>query len=284
MSVDLTVILTGIHTEDWVMFCDTLELAAVNLTYELIIIGPYPPTLEVQGRDYVRFVKSQACPNRCVQEATTMANGEYLSVACEGVFVPSSYDNMFLMLDSHNKEHKTVISGKYVEGASTLTSAKSKPAASKLPHFRGGFYPKSIKLHGTDEYWRIGFHAVLASEFIPNDWLTMNLHVIKTEYWKEIGGFDCQFECQAMALTDLAIRIQKDGGQIYLTNFFLMHLDHVSGVPENPQKGHGPVHHAQIDHDQPLYRSIYDDPSCLNRVVDYDNWKSTPDVWPRRKF
>ena len=278
--IDLTVILTGIHPEDWVMFCDTLESAAVNLTYELIIIGPYPPTPEVQGRDYVRFVKRQACPNRCIQEATTMANGKYLSVACEGVFVPNSYDNMFLMLDSHNKEHKTVITGKYVEGASTT----HKKRRSKLPHFRGGFYPKAIKLHGTDEYWRISFHAAIASEFIPNDWLTMNLHVIKTEYWKEIGGFDCQFECQSMALADLATRIQRDGGQIYLTNFFLMYLDHVPGVPGDPQKGHGPVYHAQIDHDQPLYRSIYDHESCLDRVVNYDNWKLAPKNWGRRKF
>ena len=46
---------------------------------------------------------------------------------------------------------------------------------------------------------------------------------------------------------------------------------------------HAPIHHAQLEHDQPFYATIWKSSNCLDRIViDYDNWKKVPSIWNRR--
>jgi len=135
------------------------------------------------------------------------------------------------------------------------------------------------------KYYVINDHPLNRSPFIPDDWVIMHMHFMKTELFREMGGLDCQFEAQAVAMTDFANRVQRHGATIYLTDFFLMDLDHLPGIPPDKRTKHGPIYFAQVEHDHLLYRSIYDDPSCKTRTqIPYDNWKDVPDVWTRREF
>lgn len=46
---------------------------------------------------------------------------------------------------------------------------------------------------------------------------------------------------------------------------------------------HSPIHHAQVDHDQPIFKAMYSNPNILEeREVEYDNWKQAPEIWERR--
>jgi hypothetical protein len=46
---------------------------------------------------------------------------------------------------------------------------------------------------------------------------------------------------------------------------------------------HGPVHDAQVYHDQPIFTLMYWDKDKSQRVmIDLDNWKLSPDRWERR--
>jgi hypothetical protein len=88
-----------------------------------------------------------------------------------------------------------------------------------------------------------------------------------------------------MAYADFAVRAQRDGATIQLPDDFVVFMDNTSAMPPDRNVGHGPVAYGQVEHDQPLYRSIYDDPDCVNRTkIDFDNWKQSPEIWTRRTF
>ena len=95
----------------------------------------------------------------------------------------------------------------------------------------------------------------------------------------ELGGWDCRFEAPALALTDWAIRAQRDGARFVLADIKMFSLGF-----DTTSEGHGAISEAFTQNDLPLYRSIYDDPECINRVkIDFDNWKNSPEEWERRK-
>lgn len=46
---------------------------------------------------------------------------------------------------------------------------------------------------------------------------------------------------------------------------------------------HGPIHFAQTEHDEDLFKKIWDDPENEERIViDIDDWKNCPALWERR--
>lgn len=264
----LSVVLPGINVSEWPKFYHSLNRAC-SREFEVIIVGPYEPCDEIGKLPNVTYIKSLASPVRCMQLGAIEATGEYLSLSCEGEYTEGSVDKVFSMLDSHNKD-KTIIGCKYIEGV------KDK---------KGRHRKRAIRALSSRSYYIVNDHPLNQSPFIPDHWLLIHMHFMKTEFFREVGGLDCRFEAQAVAMTDLANRMQRSGATVHLTDFFLMDLDHIPGIPPDRQKGHGPIYFAQVENDHPLYRSIYDDPSCVNRTnIPYDNWKNAPEIWARRDF
>ena len=112
----------------------------------------------------------------------------------------------------------------------------------------------------------------------PNHFLIFNSVILQTQYFKDLGGFDCRFEACPMAFVDFGARAQLDGMDAHLTDvvFECTQFPGTSG-------DHAPIHHAQLDHDQPLYAEIWNQAGCLNRIkLDINNWKEAPEVWTRR--
>ena len=93
------------------------------------------------------------------------------------------------------------------------------------------------------------------------------------------GGWDCNFEVCPMAYCDLAVRMQRAGCKFILQNEIMFKCSHTPGVAGD----HGPIYYAQVTHDEPLYKSIYNNPDCGNRIfIDINNYKNIPDIWQRR--
>lgn len=45
----------------------------------------------------------------------------------------------------------------------------------------------------------------------------------------------------------------------------------------------GPIHHAQLEHDQPLFKQIWNDPEAQDRIeVEINNWQKSPKIWEKR--
>jgi hypothetical protein len=77
----------------------------------------------------------------------------------------------------------------------------------------------------------------------------------------------------------MAMRTQRDGAKIHLIDLIMSQCGHMPGTSGD----HAPMHYAQLDHDEPLFRSIYSDPNCVNRIkIDINNWKNSPERWVRR--
>ena len=119
----------------------------------------------------------------------------------------------------------------------------------------------------------------LNSPFVPSDYWLLNSGILETTYAKEMGGWDTSFECTFPAHTDFAIRTQNDGSKYVFYDKPLLHCTHTPGITGD----HGPVHFGQIQHDEPLLKSIYSNPESAHRTkIDLNNWQNSPDVWVRR--
>jgi hypothetical protein len=102
---------------------------------------------------------------------------------------------------------------------------------------------------------------------------------MKTDYVKKIGGWDTMFEVTTISHMDFAVRTQRNGSRYFMFEKPIFVCTHTPGITGD----HAPVHYAHIEHDEPLFRNIYNDASSLGRIeIALDNWKSSPEVWKRR--
>jgi len=135
---------------------------------------------------------------------------------------------------------------------------------------------------------------------------------LPTQYFKDLGGFDCRFEACPMAFVDFGARAQLDG----IKTTYKGVIFECTQFP-GEQGDHAPIHNGQIEHDQPLYEQLWN-PDRTDRnpkiriplypigesafgalkiqktwaqaqafiaariKIDYDNWKDVPAVWKRR--
>jgi len=145
---------------------------------------------------------------------------------------------------------------------------------------------KSIEgVNGTEKivhdvkYYTVNGSSVTASKYIPDDWLIMNGAICWTQYVQYLGGWDCSFQCAAMAVTDLAIRAQIDGAKFQFHDEILFDLDHMPGTSGD----HAPIHYGQILEDEPMFRQKYNNPLKLIKTkIDIMNWRKADSIWKRR--
>jgi len=260
--MDLSIVLPAIRTEKWMGLWDSVHKSATKISWEVVFVGPYDPPSQLVEKGNVKYVRSLASPVRCIQQGILEASGEYFSVACDdGLYLEGSIDRCFDTLNAHGRTDKALVSGKYMEG-----------------HRK-----RDIKNLSARKYYVVNSSPVTGSVHIPKNWLILNLPFVRMEYIRRMGGLDCRFEAQALAMTDLANRLQRDGSVVHLTDGFIMDIVPSSGAGNAGD--HGPIYYGQTENDVPLYKSIYDHASCASRtVIDFDNWKQAPAVWPRRKF
>lgn len=104
--------------------------------------------------------------------------------------------------------------------------------------------------------------------------------IVSTKILKNIGGFDCSFEGTAMAHADLGVRLQKNNIKVKLMNIPLLLCTHLTG---QSRRSSDRFMIGQIDHDQPLFKKIWNTPEAVDRIyIDLENWKDSPEVWERR--
>ena len=95
-----------------------------------------------------------------------------------------------------------------------------------------------------------------------------------------LGGVDTCFEYVNHGAHDLMFRAQGNGSIIYPSNTEGLNCSH---QPERTGD-HGPIHDAQVNHDEAVFVNLYKNPRITyeRRCLDYDGWKKCPSVWNRR--
>ena len=258
--MDISFLCSGIRTENW-SACFDLIFNTASMDVEIVCVGPRALPLELKDDSRIKFIHDAGSPVRGFQIAASAATGRrVMPLTDDSMMEPNALNGLWDIMK--DQDRKTVVLGKYTEGE----------GASK-----GGKMNWRIQL--ADSYYKVHGSALTASNYVPTDWSIANFAFMDRSYFKELGGWDCRFEAPALALTDWAIRAQRDGAQFVLSDIKMF-----SVVFDTSQAGHGVIHDAFMQNDLPLYRSIYDDPECVNRVkIDFDNWKDSPEEWVRRK-
>lgn len=260
-KVDLSIILPGIRPQNWSKLYLSIAQACTS-KWELLICGPekqFPEGLKLA--DNVKVIYDKGSPVRASNIAASLAAGKYITWAADdAVYLTHSIDNALETLverDEMGDNPKDVVVGKYFEGQNGTTKA----------------------LH-SDNYFTINGADSTRSPYINNEWYLFNIAFMHTEFFNSLGGWDCKFEACPMAHTDMACRAYNKGAKVRMVNSPILDCDHMPGTTGD----HAPIHHAQLGHDEPLFRSRYSDPNWREKNLDIslDNWKRVPSVWDRR--
>jgi len=257
MNCKLSVILPSIRAYNLLNFYEKLE-ESISHSFELIIVSPYdlPPALS--DCEDIKYIKDHGCPSRCQQIGLVHATGEYITWgADDGFFLKSKLTEAVDFLDANRTSHKDIVTCKYTEGDAAAMS------------------PEMYQ----DIYYKINHSNGLRSQYIPDDFWILNVGVINTNYAKELGGWDTQFEVTTISHMDFAVRAQRDGARFFMLPDPIFSCAHMPGTTGD----HAPVHFSHVEHDEPLFRNIYKNPASVNRInIDLNNWEQSSQIWRRR--
>mgnify|MGYP001605523972 CR=1 FL=1 len=248
---DLSICLPAIRKERWKKIYDSIVSSVGNYSFELIFCGPYEdPGEDLRNFENVRCIKDFGSPTRAQQIACLAASGKYLNwISDDGWFLPGKLKQCLDLLENEETEKRALIY-QYVEDNRA----------------------------GVADY-RCGYHEPIRSIYYPNDYLVYLTAIVLTEYFKDLGGFDCVFEACPVAFIDFGVRAQRDG----IKTIFLKEDVYQCNQYVGTTGDHAPIHYAQLENDQPLYLRIYSHPSCVERIkIDKDNWKGSSKIWNRR--
>lgn len=254
--MNLTVLVPGIRTANWLKLYNSIETSFTKGTWEIIFIGPEPPTKEVADKPNVVFIQDWGTPIRCQQIGLVNAKGDYITWAADdGIFLPDMLSKSFILLKSARAESLTT--GKYAEG----DNLQNQKVMSEWP------------------YYYLAYHNSTKYKYVPKGCMILNVGLVPKQLLIEVGGWDCQFEVCPMSYSDLSARLTNMNVRFIKQEGIMFKCGHMPGH----EGDHGPIHDAQIKHDEPLFGKIWSAKESENRmIIDINNWKQSPSRWARR--
>lgn len=267
----LSIFLAGFRNQNWIKLSESIPNVTTLTDYELVFVGPYPPPPELAEKDNVVFVQDWGCPSRCYQLGLLHSQGEYVIWAADdGIFSPGlAIDQAFAAMPNHRKG---LVSFSFTEGSTKELRIFGPGAPKKLKRA-----VDKIKRASTDMNMILGENPALAMCGPAHYKIVMNA-LIRNDYFKEIGGWDCRFEHIGVGSNDLAVRLQNDGAEVVMGGRF-MDLSQEWYSPD-----HLPIEEAHAKNDMNLLSSIYSNIDNPRTKINFDNWKLAPEVWARRQF
>lgn len=249
MKPVLSVLMPGIRDYNWRGLVDSIK-QSITTSFEIIFVSPVVGLPDGVDEKNIKFVRDFGNPVRCFNIALYLAEGTLCTYGSDdGLYcgdVLGKYTNLLL-----TRDRKSIIAMASVEAQR--------------------YYSR--------EFCFINKHPEIASPNIPDSYIMLMTPILYTDYFREIGGLDQRFETLAMADLDLSIRLQADGANVEFVDDIVGRYTHMPGVSGD----HGPMHYAQIEHDEPLFNRIYRDPNYTTSThVDINSWRHVPSVWPRR--
>lgn len=255
----LSIVVPGFRTQSWHKLYMS-ACASTELDFEMVFVGPYAPPDSMKDFKNIRYLQDFGCPTRCMQLACLIADSEIVQWGSDDcMFLPNNIDATYKIFQSIPGDKKAVAS-KYYEGNNS---------------------EKDDIIHMDDQYYKINHHDGAKSIYIPDHYMLFAPGMIYKQYLMKLGGFDCNFNGLALAVLDLAIRIQRDGATFVLTPFAIERCSFCI----KDTGDHGPIERSQTEIDQPYYDKIHRSPTTLERTkINLFNWQETDSIWKYRKF
>lgn len=252
MNYKLSVCLPAHRTHLWERLYKSIKESVGEYSWELIMVGPNEPPEFFRDKLNFKFFKDFGNPSRSFQIATMLAEGELITWASDdGFYTKDSLKSCIEMHDSLGE--KDIVIARHVEGV--------------------GHSGKEESL----DFWKAWHHPSLKLPGIPKDFYIILNGMMKTSYFKDLGGVDCRYENYNMNLHDLAFRAQRAGSKISFSSMTVLNCDW------NPNTGdHIPVTQAHLQHDMPLFTAEMSQDQSNRIKIDYSNWTKADKVWKRR--
>lgn len=251
----LSVLIPGIRRENWLKLYDSISKAVSYEDYpwEVIIISPYELPPELARRENVVWLQSWRSPIACQQQGLCSARGEYITWAADdGVYLQGSLNTALKTLEG--KDYKDIVIGKYFEGENPVGM-------------------------DNDWYYHLYNHDSCKLPYVPRDALMLNCGLVSRRFVEELGGWDSvMFEVCPFAYNDFAIRAYKSGAIFSIQKEIMFKCSHEPGMMGT----HGPIHLAQTEHDEGVFRLLYLVDYLPRLRIDLNNYKNTPEIWTRR--
>jgi hypothetical protein len=236
----------GIRVDRWVNVYNSIQL---DFPWELIIVSP--PCQFPLNKSNVKHFVDYGSPVRASCIAASLAEGKYFTYIADDAIVFSETIKKAINILDNDMNGRLVVVTKYLEACTEV-------------------HP--------DWYYQLNI-AYPKTPFIPDNWLIFNTAIMHRDYYEYLGGWDANYETTAVSHADIANRSQRDGCSTILLQDPLLDCTHMPGTSGD----HGPIYHAHVEHDEPLYKQIYNSPDCVNRTkIDINNWKKADSIWRRR--
>ena len=256
-NIDLSIVIPSINPSVWLDLFSQLSKTIVRYNFELICVGPFFPTKELESYHNFLFIKDYGCPSRCFQLGSTIANGKYLAFISDDCMIEQTFDDCINFMNSYAgpEDGMNLL---YSEGPGYTGSQDKDPG-----------------------YWRPYTHGALRLRHVRPDWNVATCFLYRTDFFRHIGGLNCQFEHVNMNSHDLAFRAQRKGTKIHQSPRKTHSADWHPWESDESKKG--PIQLSFEQNDMPLFKKIYQDTDEEPPIfISYDNWRNVPNVWPRR--
>ncbi len=261
---DISIFCGAIRQENWQRLYDSCQPACGQHSFELVLAGPYAPSLELISKGNVQWVETWRCPTAAYQQAALVCQSDLIVyVSDDGWLLPdvlgeniellkSRRSSVYSYLKDVTNPKYDVVVAKYIEGN------KSYPDASYYLHY----------------------HDAVRHPTYPPSHMLFNLPVMWKDFFLELGGFDAiNFPSHAMGFCDFGVRAQNAGANISFERRNMLEVTQCPGECEE----HLPIHIQQTQYDEKRYREIYSKPEAVERkFIDINNWWQTEERWTRR--
>jgi len=261
MNYKLSILLPGIRTQHWNRIYNETLASCNRHNFEMIFCSHAAMPKELKEKSNVKMIEDAGCPSRCLQHASTHAEGEFIAIMSDdGIVLENSLSDNIDLIERSGNPNIDIVALRYTEG-------------------------QNFKANPSDfdkKYWHAKYHGDLRLDGIEDDWKICLMFLMNTERFRYLGGIDCRFEHFNCNLHDLAFRAQRDGSKIIISESFVTAQD----WEPNRDPSSSPIIQAYYQNDKPLLESIYRRrDTALSREIriSYDNWKEQPAVWPRRR-
>lgn len=245
----------AIRTNNWCKVYESIQNSTTR-NFELIIGSPYELPPELHKYKNIKIVKDWGSPTRASQIASLLIEGKYVfpTYSDDSIFIKEAIDKNLDLLISLGESIKNVVVSKYSESENYSAPTR----------YQDDDYYKLVNAYKTDP------------RFVNKDWWIYNTVFMHSEYFLEMGGFDCRFQACPYSHADLAIRCQSDGANTVMSEYPIIMCDH-------NQSDHMPIEISQIYEDAPVFNSKYSQEiDKTKNKINLMNWKTAPSVWRHR--
>ncbi len=227
---------------------------ATTQTFEMVVVSPYELPEVLKDKENVRLILSRHSPIAAQQIGLMESHGELITWAADdGEYLPNSLDNAYNLLK--DEPYTTIVTSKYLEGNNPLGMDDEK-------------------------YYILSNHASMQIQYVPKQCYMLNCGLVYKSLLTVLGGWDAGiFHVCPMAYTDLAIRAYRFNCKFILQKDVMFKCSHEPGMMGT----HGPIHIAQTQYDEPMFRGIYSHPSATARIfININNWRNSSEKWSIR--